>query len=265
MRGLFLAGQVCGTSGYEEAAALGLMAGINAACRVQGRPPFTVGRSEAYIGVMIDDLTTREWCEPYRMFTSRAEHRLVLRQDNAERRLAHHGHRLGLVTDAHYRRVTARAAAVERALRALDAGRAAPDAVEVLLRAAGTTPIGAPALLASLARRPEVPFRDLLAAAGAAGVPELRGLLADAPLREEVAAEVRYAGYVRREQQLIERQARHEAVRIPAAFDYAAVRALSAEAAETLARIRPVSLGQASRVAGVTPADLNVLRVAVHR
>ena len=263
--GLFLAGQVCGTSGYEEAAALGLMAGINAACRVQGRPPFTLGRSEAYIGVMIDDLTTREWCEPYRMFTSRAEHRLVLRQDNAERRLAHHGHRLGLVADAHYRRVAARAAAVERALCALDAGRAAPEAVEALLRAAGTTPIGAPAPIARLARRPEVPFRDLLAAAGAAGVPELRGLLADAPLREQVAAEVRYAGYIRREQQLIKRQEKHEAVRIPEAFDYAAVRALSAEAAETLARIRPVSLGQASRVAGVTPADLNVLRVALHR
>ena len=138
--GLFLAGQVCGTSGYEEAAALGLMAGINAACRVQGRQPFTLGRSDAYIGVMIDDLTTREWREPYRMFTSRAEHRLVLRQDNAERRLAHHGHRLGLVAEAHYRRVTARAAAVERALCALDAGRATPEAVEALLRAAGTTP-----------------------------------------------------------------------------------------------------------------------------
>ena len=263
--GLFLAGQVCGTSGYEEAAALGLMAGINAACRVQGRPPFTLGRSEAYIGVMIDDLTTREWREPYRMFTSRAEHRLVLRQDNAERRLAHYGHRLGLVGDAHYRRVTERAEAVERALGALDAGRAAPDAVEALLHAAGTTPIGAPASLASLARRPEVPFQDLLAAAGAAGVPDLRGLLTDGPLRAQVAAEVRYVGYIRREQQLIARQARHEAVRIPEAFDYAALRALSAEAAETLARIRPVSIGQASRVAGVTPADLNVLRVALHR
>ena len=263
--GLFLAGQVCGTSGYEEAAALGLMAGINAACRAQGRPPFTLGRSEAYIGVMIDDLTTREWREPYRMFTSRAEHRLVLRQDNAERRLAHYGHRLGLVGDAHYRRVAARAAAVEDALRALETARAVPHAVGELLRAAGTAPLAAPAPLADLARRPEVPFRDLLAAAGAAGVPALRALLTDAPLRAQVAAEVRYAGYVRRERQLIERQARHEAVRIPQAFDYAAVRALSAEAAETLARIRPVSIGQASRVAGVTPADLNVLRVALHR
>lgn len=263
--GLFLAGQVCGTSGYEEAAALGLMAGINAACRAQGRPPFTLGRSEAYIGVMIDDLTTREWREPYRMFTSRAEHRLVLRQDNAERRLAHYGHRLGLVGDAHYRRVAAAAAAVEDALRALEAVRAAPRAVGELLRAAGAAPLAAPAPLAGLARRPEVPFRDLLAAAGAAGVPALRALLTDAPLRAQVAAEVRYAGYIRRERQLIERQARHEAVRIPEAFDYAAVRALSAEAAETLARIRPVSFGQASRVAGVTPADLNVLRVALHR
>lgn len=263
--GLFLAGQVCGTSGYEEAAALGLMAGINAARRAQGRTPFTLARSEAYIGVMIDDLTTREWREPYRMFTSRAEHRLVLRQDNAERRLAHYGHRLGLVDDVHYRRVAARAAAVEGALRALDTVRAAPRAVEAVLRAAGTAPIGAPVPLAGLARRPEVPFRDLLAAAGAAGVPALRALLADGPLRAQVAAEVRYAGYIRRERQLIERQAGHEALRIPESFDYAAVRALSAEAAETLARIRPVSMGQASRVAGVTPADLNVLRVALHR
>ena len=263
--GLFLAGQVCGTSGYEEAAALGLMAGINAACRVQDRPPFTVGRSQAYIGVMIDDLTTREWREPYRMFTSRAEHRLVLRQDNAERRLAHHGHRFGLVGDAHYRRVKDREGALERALVALDAGRAAPAAVEELLRAAGTAPIGAPASLASLARRPEVPFPDLLVAGGAADIPDLRALLTDAPLRAQVAAEVRYAGYIQRELRLIARQAKHEAVRIPEAFDFAAVRALSAEAAETLERIRPVSIGQASRVAGVTPADLNVLSVALHR
>lgn len=263
--GLFLAGQVCGTSGYEEAAALGLMAGINAACRVQGRPPFTVGRSEAYIGVMIDDLTTREWREPYRMFTSRAEHRLVLRQDNAERRLAHHGHRFGLVGDAHFRRVTERAQAMERALGALDAVRAAPAAVEELLRAAGTAPIGAPASLASLARRPEVPLPYLLVAGGAADIPDLRALLTDAPLRAQVAAEVRYAGYIQRELRLIARQAKHEAVRIPEAFDFAAVRALSAEAAETLERIRPVSIGQASRVAGVTPADLNVLSVALHR
>ena len=263
--GLFLAGQVCGTSGYEEAAALGLMAGINAAFRVQGRPPFTLGRSEAYIGVMIDDLTTREWREPYRMFTSRAEHRLVLRQDNAERRLAHYGHRFGLVGDAHYRRVTDREGAAERALLALEAGRAEPAAVEALLRAAGTAPIGAPASLASLARRPEVPFPDLLRAGGAADIPDLRALLTDAPLRDQVAAEVRYVGYIRRELKLIARQAKHEAVRIPESFDYAAVRALSAEAAETLARIRPVSIGQASRVAGVTPADLNVLSVALRR
>lgn len=263
--GLFLAGQVCGTSGYEEAAALGLMAGINAACRVQGRPPFTLDRSEAYIGVMIDDLSTREWREPYRMFTSRAEHRLVLRQDNAERRLASYGHRLGLIGDAHYRRVTERTEAVQRALAALDARRAAPEAVEALLRAAGTAPIGAPSSLASLARRPEVPFRDLLKATGAAGVPDLRGLLADGPLRAQVTAEVRYAGYIERELKLIARQARQEAVRIPEAFDYTAVRALSTEAAETLERMRPVSIGQASRVAGVTPADLDVLRVALHR
>ncbi len=263
--GLFLAGQVCGTSGYEEAAALGLMAGVNAACRAHGRPPFTLARSEAYIGVMIDDLTTREWREPYRMFTSRAEHRLVLRQDNAERRLARHGHRLGLVSDAGYRRVAARAAAVADALRALETVRAAPRAVAALLRSAGAAPIDAPAPIANLARRPEVPFGDLLAAAGAAGVPALRPLLADGPLCAQVAAEVRYAGYVRRERQLIERQARHEALPIPAAFDYAAVRSLSAEAAETLARIRPASFGQATRVAGVTPADLNVLRVALHR
>ena len=263
--GLFLAGQVCGTSGYEEAAALGLMAGINAACLVQERPPFTLGRSEAYIGVMIDDLTTKEWCEPYRMFTSRAEHRLVLRQDNAERRLAHHGHRLGLLGEAHYARVAARALAVDDALGALEAGRVAPEAVDGLLRAAGTTPVASAVSPASLARRPGVLFRDLLVAAGAAEAPELRALLTDRELRDQVAVELRYAGYVRRERQLIARQAQHETVRIPDGFDYAAVRALSAEAAETLERIRPVSIGQASRVAGVTPADLNVLRVAVHR
>lgn len=265
VQGLFLAGQVCGTSGYEEAAALGLVAGINAACLVQGRESFTLSRSEAYIGVMIDDLTTKEWHEPYRIFTSRAEHRLVLRQDNAERRLARYGHQLGLVDDGHYQRITTRAQAADDALRSIETGRISPKTVEDLLRASGTTSIKTPVSLSSLACRPEVPFSDLIVAAAAGGVLGLENLLTDTRLREQVAVELRYVGYIRRERRLIARQREYEAVRIPEVFDYSAVRTLSAEAKETLVRIRPVNIGQASRVAGVTPADLNVLRVALHR
>jgi tRNA uridine 5-carboxymethylaminomethyl modification enzyme len=265
VQGLFLAGQVCGTSGYEEAAALGLMAGINAACFVQGRKPFMLSRSEAYIGVMIDDLTTKEWQEPYRMFTSRAEHRLVLRQDNAERRLTHYGHRLGLVDDQHFQLVSTRSQAADTALRCLEVGRIKPQDVEQLLFSAGTAPITAPVSPASLARRPRVPFTDLVVAAEASGVSGLGELLRDSRMCEQVAIEIRYEGYIQRELQLIARLRDQEEMHIPTIFDYGAVRALSAEAKEKLSRIRPVSIAQASRVAGVTPADLNVLRVALHR
>ena len=253
--GLYGAGQFNGSSGYEEAAVQGFVAGANAALQVQGREPLILQRSDGYIGILIDDLVTKGTEEPYRVMTSRSEYRLLHRQDNADARLSAIGLRLGLVSEAQYRAVCEKYEAVAREIQRLEScGVAESEALNGLLLAHGTTPVSGSARMADLVRRPQIGY-DLLAP-----FDPTRPALSKA-VREQVEIQLKYAGYIARQEKQVAEFQKAEGRRLPPDADYTAIQGLRLEARQKLQEMRPLSIGQASRISGVSPADVAVLLI----